>query len=58
MMTGTVTHSIQNVSQITINPACSLGTAQMAYGRRELMVYEPEDVPESKDGHRGKSSEQ
>ena len=30
----------------------------MAYGRRGLMVYEAEDFPESKDGHRGKRGKQ
>jgi hypothetical protein len=39
-MTGTMTHNIPHVSQITISPACSLG--------RELLVYEPEDLPEKR----------
>jgi hypothetical protein len=53
-----MTHGIPNVSQITISPACSLGTAEVAYGRRESLVHELEEPPQSKGDHRGKRGEQ
>ena len=53
-----MTHSIPNVSQITMKPACSLGTAEVAYGRGELLIHEQEEPRQSKGDHTGKRSEQ
>ena len=53
------THGVPYISQISVYPACSLWTAQVAYGRRELvMIYELESLPESKGGYRGKRGKQ